>query len=78
MPTSQTLICRTASTLTTASGEGAIAAGGFGRRFIRPDYRLPPQPFQGTPGILMLSYLARSSMPANVVTARWVMTSMLG
>jgi hypothetical protein len=46
---------RTASASTKASGEGATATGSFSRRFIRPGYRLPAQPFQGTPGILMLS-----------------------
>jgi len=37
------------------SEEGATAAGGFSRRFIRPDYRLSSRPATGTPGILMLS-----------------------
>src|SRR3954454_6725624 len=55
MPTSQTLSCRTTSIFTAASGEGSILGDGFSRRFIRPDYRLPAQLFQGTPGILMLS-----------------------
>src|SRR5882757_4657206 len=30
--------------------------GGFGRRFIRPDYRISARPSLDTPEILMLSY----------------------
>ena len=39
-----------------ASSEGATSGmEGFGRRFIRPDYRLSARPSPDTPEILMLS-----------------------
>ena len=58
IPTSQTLTCRIASA-SAASSEGfASGTRGFGRRFIRPDYRLSARPSPDTPGILMLSFMA--------------------
>src|SRR5271156_5762941 len=55
-PTSQTLTCRIA--LASAAGSEGVTsrAEGFGRRFIRPDYRLSPCPSPDTPEILMLSF----------------------
>src|SRR3954469_9028858 len=70
MPTSQTLSCRTTSTFTAASGKGSTAVDDFSRRFIRPDYRLPAQPFQGTPEILMLPQRRGVAVFAHVPIVR--------
>jgi hypothetical protein len=53
IPVSQNLTCRIALA---SAAESSSGAGGFGRRFIRPDYRLSARPSPDTPEILMLSF----------------------
>jgi hypothetical protein len=55
MPTSQTLTCRIALASAARSEEVTSGTEGFGRRFIRPDYRLSARTSPDTPDILMLS-----------------------
>jgi len=45
--------------LASAAGSDGVTSGtgGFGRRFIRPDYRLSARPSPDTPEILMLSMI---------------------
>ena len=59
--TSHALTCRIA--LASAEGSEGVTSGteGFGRRFIRPDYRLSARPSPDTPEILMLSKLGLNS-----------------
>ena len=59
--TSQTLTCRIASAPASGSEGATSGTEGFGRRFIRPDYRLSARPSPDTPGILMPSILARAT-----------------
>src|SRR5208282_3871680 len=52
IPISQNLTCRIASAPAAGFSSGTE---GFGRRFIRPDYRISAHPSPDTPEILMLS-----------------------
>jgi hypothetical protein len=69
IPVSQTLICRVAAE---SAARVASGAGGFGRRFIWPDYRASVRPSPDTSEIFMLSCFvawvaAVTGVPAGVI-----------